>query len=63
MENLLDKLNKMTMLAVALAVVSLSLLNFNDLRLHENIKSYIGIMIVFSIFAARFYVKWFLKNK
>jgi hypothetical protein len=62
MENLLDKLNKMTMLAVALIVVSVSLLNFNDLRWQENIKSYVGIIIVFSIFAARFYVKWFLKK-
>ena len=57
MENLLNKLNKMTMIAVALAAVSISMINFEDLSWNENIKSYIGIIIVLTIFGARFYIK------
>ncbi len=63
MENLLNKLNKMTMIAVALAAVSISMINFEDLSWNENIKSYIGIIIVLTIFGARFYIKTISERK
>lgn len=56
MKNLADKLNKMTMVAVALMAVSISMLNFDDLSWNENIKAYIGILVVLTVFAAKFYV-------
>ena len=63
MENLLNKLNKMTMIAVALAAVSISMINFEDLSWNTNIKSYIGIIIVLTIFGARFYIKTISERK
>lgn len=63
MENLLNKLNKMTMVAVALAAVSISMINFEDLSWNKNIKSYIGIIIVLTIFVARFYIKTISERK
>lgn len=53
----------MTMIAVALAAVSISMINFEDLSWNENIKSYIGIIIVLTIFGARFYIKTISERK
>jgi len=63
MENLLDKLNKMTMVAIALLAVSISMINFQNLSFDENFKAYLGIFIVLLVFGARFYVKSVVDNE
>ena len=57
MENLVNKLKKMTMIAVALLAISISMMNFEDLSWNENMKAYIGIIISLSVIGAKVYIQ------